>query len=428
MSAFSAYGDEIADLVSSAEAGDPQSQLALGWCYLDGQGVKQNKKLGFQWIKKAADQGYAPAECDLGYLYHIGRGTNTEFKRAFELYASAAEKGNPAAQNNLAVMYTKYTYSNHNPSKGFYWFKKAAEQNDPVAQRNLGDRYKYGWNVRKNSAEAEKWYALAAQKGVYPSIGESRFNLTYELSNNKKLVTSAPTQKNPPVPNASTIQPKESRITAKMPTETLKFSQNDINAMLNENVSKNDIRDRPRMTVRAFIDRTGEGKEAADAIMEMMVSELSKARLFNLIEREMFNEYIGEEIDLGQSGLIDPSTAPPIGKLKGLQYTMTGAITVLYYSEKASKIAIPILGIATQAKTAYVVIDIRILNNVTGEIVYASDQTGQAKRISGGLSVTDSRFFIGGYSKQIGGLLQEAARDAVKKHVSAIKKLKLEWL
>ena len=119
LAACSAFGDELSDLVRNAEAGNPQAQLALGWRYLDGNGVKQDKKLGFQWVKKAADQGYADAELALGYLYDKGRGTTVNYKKAFELYTRAAEKGNVTAQNNLGAMYSNGQYVQRNYTKAF---------------------------------------------------------------------------------------------------------------------------------------------------------------------------------------------------------------------------------------------------------------------------------------------------------------------
>ncbi|MBR1417470.1 MAG: hypothetical protein IJ576_00735 [Synergistaceae bacterium] len=85
---------------------------------------------------------------------------------------------------------------------------------------------------------------------------------------------------------------------------------------------------RPRLSVRAFEDRTQEkdNPAPAGAIMDMMVTELDKAKIFDLIERERL-DYLAQELKLAQEGLLDPETAPQIGKLKGVQYTMTAAIT-----------------------------------------------------------------------------------------------------
>ena len=175
----------------------------------------------------------------------------------------------------------------------------------------------------------------------------------------------------------------------------------------------------PRLAVRKFEDKSDEGKAPANAIMNMMVTELSKAKIFTLVERENLS-YIADEIDLGQSGLVDPSTAPAVGKVKGAQYSMDGAITMYYYDETGKGILIPVIGGATQKKTAYVVLDIKITDNSTSEIIYAESQVGSAKRAMKGAIGGYKGFYIGGYTKETGGILAEATRQAVIKQVTAI--------
>ena len=116
----------------------------------------------------------------------------------------------------------------------------------------------------------------------------------------------------------------------------------------------------PRLTVRKFDDKAGTGE--ASAITDMMVTELNKIEVFELIEREAL-DLVEDELDLVRSKRVDSGTAPEAGKLKGAQYSMTGAITFYYYDEEG-----------------------------------------------GG----------GAYKKQYGGILAMATRNAVQKHVAAI--------
>lgn len=67
-------------------------------------------------------------------------------------------------------------------------------------------------------------------------------------------------------------------------------------------------REKPRLAVREFENKAG-GDIPASAITEMMTTELYEAGLFTLVEREKL-KYVGEEIRLSQSGLMDESTAP----------------------------------------------------------------------------------------------------------------------
>jgi curli biogenesis system outer membrane secretion channel CsgG len=173
----------------------------------------------------------------------------------------------------------------------------------------------------------------------------------------------------------------------------------------------------PTLSVRAFDNKAGADAEApAAAITDMMTTELSKAGIFNLLEREKL-DYIAQEQKLSMSGLMDESTAPEIGRLKGARYSMTGAITVYNYNASAGAIYIPgIAGGAAAAKTAYVTLDIRVIDNETGEVVYAAAEEGRAKREAAGILS-----LFGGFGKaSYGGILATAARDSVKKHVAAL--------
>ncbi|MBQ7220150.1 MAG: hypothetical protein IJS28_04135 [Synergistaceae bacterium] len=183
----------------------------------------------------------------------------------------------------------------------------------------------------------------------------------------------------------------------------------------------------PRLTVRDFTDKSEGGKAPAAAIMNMMITELSKAGVFVLMDRDSETMALtGNEIKMGAEGLIDPSTAIKPGRLQSPQYAMTGAITMYYYSEKGSGFAIPILGSATRAKTAYVMIDLRITDLETGGIIYASNELGESnKQIDKGAIAAYKGFFVGSYKRESGGILAMATRNAVEKHVAAIKAI--DW-
>ena len=181
----------------------------------------------------------------------------------------------------------------------------------------------------------------------------------------------------------------------------------------------------PRVAVRQFEDRTQEKDAPASAVMDMMVTELNKAGIFELVEREKI-DHISEELNLSQSGLIDPSMVLEVGRLHSAQYNMEGAITLYYYHEKAKGFVLPIIGSAAVAKTAYVLLEIRIIENTTGRIVYSSEQLGSSKQDARGSLGGYKGFFIGGYNKTYGGILASATRNAVMQHVTALKARKWE--
>ena len=176
---------------------------------------------------------------------------------------------------------------------------------------------------------------------------------------------------------------------------------------------------KPRLAVRTFDNKTDSGSlnAPAQAITDMMTTELFNAGIFSLMERERL-DYIADEIRLGQSGLMDPSTAPQVGRIKGAQYTMTGAITQYRYNASGGFLPIPGIGGGGLASgTALVALDIRVIDNETGEVVYAAAESGTAKQEIGGLITKYGGFATGSY----GGILAAATREAVMKHVSTMK-------
>lgn len=180
-------------------------------------------------------------------------------------------------------------------------------------------------------------------------------------------------------------------------------------------------REKPRLAVREFENKAG-GDIPASAITEMMTTELYEAGLFTLVEREKLH-YVGEEIRLSQSGLMDESTAPELGKIKGAQYSMTGAVTEYHYKAAGGAVPIPgIGGVGGASNTAYVTLDIRIINNETGEVAYAAAERGASNQTLGGLVTKYGGFGAG----KINGILAAATQKAVMKHVESMRGLRLD--
>ena len=172
---------------------------------------------------------------------------------------------------------------------------------------------------------------------------------------------------------------------------------------------------KPRLAVREFENKAG-GDVPAAAITDMMTTELYNAGLFTLVEREKLN-YVADEIKLGQSGLMDPETAPELGKIKGAQYSMTGAVTEYHYKAAGGAVPIPGIGGAGGASnTAYVTLDIRVIDNQTGEVVYAAAERGASNQTLGGLITKYGGFGAG----KINGILAAATRKAVIKHAQSM--------
>jgi curli biogenesis system outer membrane secretion channel CsgG len=108
------------------------------------------------------------------------------------------------------------------------------------------------------------------------------------------------------------------------------------------------------------------GRGASD----ILTTELVKTGKFNVMERERIAAIIKEQ-NLGASGRIDPATAARIGKIIGVEYIITGAITEYGQSRAGGG------GKGVQVgKTGYhATVDIRMINAATGQIIFADSSS-----------------------------------------------------
>ncbi|MCK4559293.1 MAG: hypothetical protein KAV45_05875 [Calditrichia bacterium] len=131
-----------------------------------------------------------------------------------------------------------------------------------------------------------------------------------------------------------------------------------------------------RIAIINFEDRSGYGHNIGRGVADMLVTSLVESDKFIVIERAELDELLKEQ-GLGQTGLVTPQSAAKVGQLLGLQRIITGSITE--FGSKKSKVGGGIggfnLGVSTT--TARVVVDLRIINVNTGEIVMAKSAEGE---------------------------------------------------
>ena len=141
------------------------------------------------------------------------------------------------------------------------------------------------------------------------------------------------------------------------------------------------------------------GRAAADEL----TTQLFRSGQFSVIERAQLDAILAEQ-DLGASGAVTASTAAQIGQLLGAQLILTGSITQ-FSIERVSGGFRRIAGSYSRAET---MLDVRMVNTSTGEIMLAEEGKGE-KRFGGG-------FFQGaGAEREFdAGLAQEALRPAIE--------------
>jgi curli biogenesis system outer membrane secretion channel CsgG len=87
--------------------------------------------------------------------------------------------------------------------------------------------------------------------------------------------------------------------------------------------------EKPRIGVLRFTNHTSAGWWSGgmgSELQDMLSSELSNTKSFQVLERKEINAVMGEQ-DLGASGRIDPSTRSKMGKIKGARYLVAGTVS-----------------------------------------------------------------------------------------------------
>ncbi len=136
--------------------------------------------------------------------------------------------------------------------------------------------------------------------------------------------------------------------------------------------------------------RSGVGRELSD----MLSNELMGTDAFKVVERRKIQNVLSEQ-DLGASGRVSRSTAAKMGRLTGAQFFITGSVSA--YEESGGKgggFSFKGISLGGKKKTAYLAIDIRVINATTGEVEYVRTVEGTSK--SSGMRVGLSRGGFGG--------------------------------
>jgi len=131
----------------------------------------------------------------------------------------------------------------------------------------------------------------------------------------------------------------------------------------------------------------------ATAAQDVFVTELVKSGKFTVVDREQLDAMMQEK-HLTQSGDIDKSTAMKLGKLLGLNYLLTGAVTEYGNTDVSGGGG----GVSAGKRKFVAALNARLINASTGEVVWADEASQEESSIKvsvfgfGG-GVDDNRMF-----------------------------------
>jgi curli biogenesis system outer membrane secretion channel CsgG len=159
--------------------------------------------------------------------------------------------------------------------------------------------------------------------------------------------------------------------------------------------------------------------EFARGLTEMLTTALVATNRFVVLERAQVGAVMQEQ-DLGASGRVARETAPAQGGVIGAQALITGDITGFSYSSEAlgGNLANVIKGVTAGASrvTAEVVIDLRLVDAVTGEVLGSASGRGKASATGVSADLTKGERNInaeGAKATPLGQASRAAIRNAV---------------
>jgi curli biogenesis system outer membrane secretion channel CsgG len=97
-----------------------------------------------------------------------------------------------------------------------------------------------------------------------------------------------------------------------------------------------DIKPTPALTSAIKPDQKGEMDRIIQSLDGQLIDRINATRKFDIVSRSDLNEVLKEQ-GLGDSGNVDPTTAPKIGKLLGAKFILTATVDDFQdYVEKAT--------------------------------------------------------------------------------------------
>jgi curli biogenesis system outer membrane secretion channel CsgG len=159
---------------------------------------------------------------------------------------------------------------------------------------------------------------------------------------------------------------------------------------------------KPRIAVLEFKNKADNQwwwHGGAEAAQDVFVTELVKSGKFRVVEREQLQALM-EEKSLTLSGDVDPATAVKVGKLLGVNYLLTGAVTEYGVTDKGGHAPglgrLP--GFSAGKRDFVAALNARLIDTSTGEVVWADEASATESSVKvnvGGFGggVDDERMF-----------------------------------
>lgn len=130
--------------------------------------------------------------------------------------------------------------------------------------------------------------------------------------------------------------------------------------------------------------------DVGKGISDLIVTQLVKDGTYSVVERKLLDEVLREQ-DFSNSDRADARTAAKIGKVLGVNAIIVGSVTQFGFEDKNFKLdavggviggGLGLGGFGKKKSKAIVVVDARMVDTTTGEILAVATGKGESKRDS----------------------------------------------
>ena len=140
--------------------------------------------------------------------------------------------------------------------------------------------------------------------------------------------------------------------------------------------------EKPRIAVLQFENKAGVSwwnSTGAAAAQDIFVTQLVKSGRFRVLDRERLNAILSEQ-DLSLTGRIDGSTAVAAGKVVGVKYFVTGALTEWEHTRSSGSTGRFLKRVRGGRSKFAAALNARVIDAETGDIVWADEASADDKK------------------------------------------------
>jgi len=150
-----------------ARLGCHHCQGVLAYCYLWGNGCKQDVAQSLELARESSGRGSRYGQHALGLFHRFGAGgrETRDAAQAVAFYWLAAAQGLDAARCELGDMHLQGNGVAQDHDEALRWYQLAAAQGYPPALIKVASCHKNGWGVAADVAEAIRWLKRAQAAG-----------------------------------------------------------------------------------------------------------------------------------------------------------------------------------------------------------------------------------------------------------------------